>query len=289
MRLLVLAAGLLALSVVSAQAGWHEVETRFGALEVVRGKVVESVHFAGRPVSGPDGEMLQFRYGFEGVWQIGAEDVALIRGWGGGNSYCSNDYLIVTVSAAGARATAPFGRCAGEVIEVRVLATGLEIDLRATNPRFEHVAVTYSGGRLREANVPLSDIPAPLPGGGAAVTRWEGVHAHQMVRDPGERQRFMAIMSRDKLFELMDRMHVGGAAALKDGWLIAKGNMPHQGCVEMGGFAIEVATGRAEAVMFHKGRAPEVFGGRLGALHPTLQQLAHTGSPKCPAPSSQAP
>lgn len=282
MRLSVAAAGLLALSVVSANAE-GQVQTRFGALEVVRGKVEESVYFAGHPVSLPEGGMFQFRYGFEGVWQLGEVDVALIRGWSGGNDHCFDDFLIVAVSSTVAQATAPFGSCTSEVIEVRANATRLEIDLGATNPRFDHIAVVYSNGRVTEVQVPMLEVAAPLPGGGVAVTRWEGEYPFTMLTDPGERQRFLSIMPRDKLFELQDRINVSAKAFIEGGWLIASGNMSHQGCVEVGGFAIEVATGRAEAVMFHKGRAPEVFGGRLEALHPAMQQLARRGSPKCPA------
>jgi hypothetical protein len=168
------------------------------------------------------------------------------------------------------------------VTEVRPLGSRLEFDYRTVDPRFDHVAVIYAQGRVTETAVPLPDSPATLPGGGAAVTRWDGVHSHEIVRDAGERQRFYTIMPKEKLFELMDRMHVGSGAAVEDGWLIATGNMPHQGCVEMGGFAIEIATGRAEAAMFHKGRPPELFGGALADLHPAMQEVAQMGSARCP-------
>lgn len=280
MKLLAVAVCLLALSGAPANAGWHQLQTRFGPLEVIRDTVDESIHFSGRPVSGPDGESLRFRYGFVGVWQIADEDVALVRGWGGGNDPCSNDYLIVAVSAAGARAIVPFGRCTVEVMAVRVLADRLEIELRAADPRLDHVMIVYAEGRVDELKAALPDDAAPPPGGGTAVTRWEGEHAHSIVRDAGERQRFVAIMPREKLFELMDRMHVGGAAVLKDGWLIATGCMPHRCNLEAGAFAIEIATGRPEAVIFHDGRAPEVFGGDLRTLYPRLRAFARTGMGK---------
>jgi len=46
----------------------------------------------------------------------------------------------------------------------------------------------------------------------------------------------------------------------------------------MGGLAVEVATGRAEAVLYHEGADAEIFGGTPGSIHPDLGTFARTGN-----------
>lgn len=290
MRLLAATAALAlaAPAAVAASSDWRHAETRFGPLEIIQPDAelpaIGFLRFAGQPVTAPDGGERELYHGhIDGVWPVGAEDVALIRNGIGGSGPCVFQFLLAVATPTGANLTAPFRRCGGEEMpEVRPLGLRFEIAYRTVDPRIDHVAVTYENGRVTETAVPLPDAPAPLPGGGAAVTRWDGVYAHEIVRGAGERRRFYTIMPKEKLFELMDRLY-GSLASVQDGWLIATGIMPHQGCNEMGGFAIEITTGRAEAAMFHRGRSSELFGGTLDTVHPVLQQIARIGSPNCPA------
>jgi hypothetical protein len=279
MKLSAAAIALLAFSAALAWAWPQEVQTRFGPLEIVQGQVDKFLRFAGRAVTGPDGVPESFRLDIRGVWQFGSEDVALVQSWAGGNDVCASAFLIVAVSSAGARATAPFGTCSMTVLEARVLAARIEFDLSAADPRVDHVAVTYSGGAVDTANVPMQEVAAPIAGKGDDVTRWQGVHPYEVLKDPGERQRFFTIMPRDKLFELMDRMSVASGTEIEDGWLIGEGCMAHMCTAEEGAFTIEVASGRVQAVIYHDDSTPEPFGGPLEALHPRLQAFARRDAP----------
>lgn len=277
---LVVAMAALALSA-SVGLADQRLTTRFGDLQVVGTDLDDVLKLGDRTITASDGSPLDFRLFLVDVWQDDATDLALVFGSTGGNDVCSNAYRLIEVTDHGARATDQFARCAGEVIDARVREGRLELKLRATNPRDAHIAVVVEGGQVSETKVPMQEVPAPMPGGGEQVTRWIGNHPWDVLEDPAERQRFMAIMPREKLFALMDRTSVAPGVRLADGWLVGIGNMPHQGCAEMGGFAIEVASGRVEAVMFHKGEAPELFGGQLEMLHPALQELAQIGAPSC--------
>lgn len=256
-------------------------ETRFGPVTVAgpasTGEMAgsgEEVRFGGAVVPGLWGMSIEV----EGVWPLGAEDAVLLAVYSGGNDVCFDARVIVAVSAAGARATAPFGACGTGVAATRAGGARLEVDIDVTDPRLEHVTAVYAAGQVLEVPVPRREVPAPMPGPGADVTRWAGVHPWEIVQDPGERRRLLEVMPRGKLFELEERLAVGSEAVLEGGWLVAQGCMAHMCGVEAGAFALEVETGAVQAVLFHEGGAPEVFGAARGALIPALARFARTGS-----------
>ena len=151
MRLWAGAAGFLALVAGGAVAEPSQVETRFGPISIVSENVDEVVLFGGVAARGPEGTATDHRLTFNGVWPIGHEDAVLISAWAGGNDVCASSYFIVVVSSAGARATAPFGRCTIELIEAHEDAGRLELHLRPSDPRLERVEVVFFNGQASES------------------------------------------------------------------------------------------------------------------------------------------
>lgn len=254
-------------------------ETRFGALAVAPATTGdwagfgEEVRYDGRVLPGINGRSIEV----DGVWAVGDEDVVLLQVYSGGNDVCSNNKQIVAVSARGATVIEPFGWCAVGIDGERASSSRFEVDLRVPDPRLAHITAIYAAGRVVEVPVDRVEVPAPMPGAGEDVSRWAGAYPYDVLEDPGERRRFLEAMPREKLFELQDRMAVASANELVDGWLIARGCMAHQCNVEAGAFALEVATGRLQAVIFHDGAAPEIFGAATSGLMPALETFARSG------------
>ncbi len=285
MRMLFLAAALvLAGGPATAQDGfryeWKSAETRFGSVTVETTK--DSSGFEGAEGVFVDGVSVpgfeNWRYWIEGAEQVGEDDVVLLYASSGGNEVCTHhvQLLILRLGRTPA-ASPPFAWCPADLKDVRNYGTRLEIDVAVTDPRLSHVAAVYAQGRVAEVAVPMRETAAPMPGGGTAVTRWEGAHPYEILEDPGERQRFLALMPQEKLFQLQERVSVASGAEIRDGWLIATGCMPHQCGIEGGAFAIEIATGRAEAVIFHASGGTERFSEAKGLLHQDLEAFARNG------------
>lgn len=276
-----LATGLAALLLIAGAAGAQErAATRFGEIAVAGpassgdyAGMGQELRFAGRPVPGVSGMWLDI----DGVWSVGEADLAVVHVGSGGNDACANHRRIVSVTARGAEAGTAFGQCGTELLAVRVAGPRLELDLRMTDPRLDHVTYVVFRGRVVEVPVPRVEAAVPAAGGGPAVTRWAGRHPYDLLEDAGERQRLLSVLPLPKLYELEERMAVSTEMVLDGGWLIGIGCMAHNCGFEMGGFAIEVATGRVQVAIRHESAAPEVFGGRRGSLHPALERFLRDG------------
>ena len=253
-----------------AAAGERErLETRFGVLEIA-------------PVEDPDSSLERLlldgelfldvvRDEFEGWWFdfVGywphdeggrSQDFVLVERLSTGNTVCSFDHILIRLSASEIEVWPGLASCASDVVRAAWSGSSFEIDLRSFDLRYSAARIVWKGGEVDERLVARTFEPGPVPGGGADVLRWEGRLAWEILEDPGEQRRLLTIMPPAALFDLWDNISTAMPAHVADGWLIATGCKPHNCGFTHAAIAIEVATGRPQALIWSAEEGIRVFG-----------------------------
>lgn len=192
------------------------------------------------------------------------DSVVVARAWSGGNG-CGGYFKILRVSPTKLTASPEFGTCSDLIRDFRLSFGRVELELGTLKAGLEYETFAYSGGQLVHTETPLKTA-SQAAGTGADVRRWVGEHPENALRDPAERARFLKIMSLDELNDLALHVRVASAVWEENGVVIGQGCFPHQCNTSNGMWAIDVATGRATALINDGGRI-RTFGAPYAALH----------------------
>lgn len=238
-------------------------ETRYGTLTIgttaVEWGEAQQVLLDGVPVAGLVDRFVDVRAvaprpdGDAGDWVL----ISLANGGNG----CPMMWAFVSVTAAGATATAPFGTCSEAVLNPRTTEEGfLALDIPSLLPEEEFVTFTYDGVSVSEIVVKRSNDGAVPAGAGNEVTRWIGAHPTDPFAEAGERLRFGQWMTEDEVYELAERVTVGSEVYEAEGWVIGEGFDPKAGGDIAGIWAIRISDGAVLAVFRDTGSSPRSFG-----------------------------
>jgi hypothetical protein len=250
----------------------HVVDTRFGQVQVVGGDVDQQLWFAGEFLPLP----IEQLYWLRGAWALAETDhdwvLATSNHYG---NMCGGytSYFIIRASAGGAMVSPPMDACMG-ILDVRILADRIELDMSPRDPGIEYETFAWDGQTL--TNTPVPQAAMQPAGPGEAVTRWIGRDSAQIFEDPAERARFGSAMAPDAIQTLREAVSMGAPVEERDGWIIGRGCQRHLCNVMQGLWAVRIADGAVAAAIISN-RAHEhlfglsddpVFGGYLNEMSP---------------------
>jgi hypothetical protein len=264
MKVLATAFSLISLPAFAEELPFLEpIESRFGALSIADVQVeygdAQQLMLNGLAVNGvvdryvsirallpqPDGD---------------AADWVLISMANGGNG-CPMMWAFVNVTAAGAKATEPFGTCSEAVLNPRTTEDAqVALDMTSFIEGEDYASYTYNGDTVTEIIVAYNNDGAAVAGAGDDVTRWSGGHPAAPFEDAGERLRFETIMSAEQVLNLASRVVVGSDTVTQEGWVIGQGFDPNSGGDISAMWAIRIADGAPIAIFMDTGAQPQSFG-----------------------------
>lgn len=231
----------------------HRFETRWGEMQVVGGDVDQQLWFDGEFLPLP----IQPRYWIHGAYGLADEafDWVLVSHHHGGNS-CGGAYHIIRASGDGLLVSPEIGVCALPVLDVRVAAGVIEIDLVNTDVAIDRETFAFDG-------VTLTVVEDRQVGQGpsqADPRQWVGQHPYRIFEDPAERARFLEIMDEAQLQELSVRIGPANSVIERGGWVLGAGCMAHNCGASRGVWGIRVADGEVAAASMDAGSGRRIYG-----------------------------
>ena len=251
----------LALSVTVAMAdvplGSHDrFQTRFGAISVVGEAPSQGLAVA----AGALPVELDYMWQILGAWGMeGADHDWVLATHHHGGTMCGPGITVIRMSAAEVRVMGETEPCEGALSDLRVEPQALELDIYADGLRQQFT--TYRFDATGMSTTPGAAAFAATPaGGGPDATRWTGQHPSRLFADPGERARFLAILTEDQIRDLADRIGPATPVVERDGWVLGAGCTAHACNISAGAWGIRIADGAPAAAFFDQGAAPRVYG-----------------------------
>lgn len=184
-------------------------ETRFGWLSIgkvggkwLKGSPPSHVYFV---LFNGDELRVQAHYTrIVAVHTLDAEtDVVLISDPPGGNA-CPNMFTLIDVRESGAKVGDTFGNCMPRIHESWIEDGVLYVEIKSRQPGIDADVYSYNGETMSEAKIYENNASAEVAGVGQDVRRWEGRRTFEILKDKGERLRFLQIMNEGELEELRE-------------------------------------------------------------------------------------
>lgn len=256
-----LSAALVALSAGAANAdvdfgSYDQFQTRYGAASVVG-----AIPSQGLVVSGATLPVeLDYMWEILGAWAMeGADHDWLLATHHHGGNGCGPGVTVIRVGQGTVQVMGETGGCEGAVSDMRVLPDALELDIFADGMRQQFTTYRFSdaGMETTEGAQPFAGTPA---GPGADATRWIGEHPFAIFRDPGERARFLTIMTEDQIRDLSDRIGPANSVIQRGDWVLGAGCMAHACNQAVGVWGIRISDGAPAAATLAPWDVPAVYG-----------------------------
>lgn len=254
-------AALLACSASAASAdvsfgSYDQFQTRFGLASVVGERDNQGLLVAGARLPVETAHMWDIlgAYALEGSDQ----DWLLAQRYHGGNS-CGAGITVIRVAQGTVQVMGETGGCEGAVSDMRVLPGALEMDIFADGMRQQFTTYRFSDAGMETTlgDLPFADPEATLT---ADPTQWVGQHPSRIFADPGERARFLTIMTVDQIRDLSDRIGPATSVIQRGDWVLGAGCMAHACNISAGAWGIRISDGAAAAAIYESGAAPQVYG-----------------------------
>lgn len=257
----ILSAALVALSASAATAdvpfgNYDQFQTRFGTASVVGQIPSQGLMLSGAilPVE------RDYLWDILGAWALeGADHDWLLATHHHGGNMCGPGITVIRVGQDTVQIMGETGACEGAVSDMRVLPDALELDIFADGLRQQFTTYRFSdaGMETNQGEQPFASAPA---GPGADATRWIGEHPFAIFRDPGERARFLTIMTEDQIRDLSDRIGPANSVIQRGDWVLGAGCMAHACNDAAGVWGIRISDGAPAAAILAPWDVPLTFG-----------------------------
>jgi hypothetical protein len=256
-----LSAALLALSASAASAdmdfgSYDQFQTRFGAASVAGARPSQGLVVSGATLPVEQDYMWEIL----GAWALeGADHDWLLATHHHGGNMCGPGVTVIRVGQGTVQVMGETEACEGAVSDMRIEPDALELDIFVDGMRQQFTTYRFSdaGMETTPGEQPFAGTPA---GPGADATRWIGEHPFAIFRDPGERARFLTIMSEHQIRDLSDRIGPANSVIQRGDWVLGAGCMAHACNISAGAWGIRISDGAAAAAIYENGTAPQVYG-----------------------------